>query len=202
MTNFKIYQKISTIYRSRKRDSNSETRGLGTNQCKRVRSWLFSVLNKRINLETGWLKNHIAHCPRCQQRFASISRVNLALSFIKSQPINLQLLKRANEQAISVLKHNLREAPKAHQLRQIQPEPKLLEKWSKYVQPVGNMAACAAILLLMKTGIFSSIDDVQTKGQKVIRQYYVSRVGEDLTDELFPTNSKQQASPSSRGLTT
>ena len=95
---------------------------------------------------------------------------------------------RANEQAISVLKHSLREAPKAVKLKQIQPEPKLMERWSRHMQPLGNMAACAAILLLMKTGIFSSMDGFQTKGQKVIRQYYSSRIGEDLTEEIFPTD--------------
>lgn len=193
MMNSKIFQKISVIYKSKKSSDN---------QCKRIRNWMYSVFNRHINLEAGWLKNHISHCPRCQQRFASLGRVNLALSFIKSQPINLHLLKRANTQAINVLKHSLREAPKAEQLRKIQPEPKLLERWSKYIQPIGNMAACVTILLLMKTGIFSSIDDVQTKGQKVIRQYYASRVGEDLTEELFPANPKQPTSPSSRGLTT
>lgn len=191
--NLKIYQKLSVIYKSKKSSDN---------QCKRIRNWMYSVFNRHINLEAGWLKSHIAHCPRCQQRVASRGRVNLALSFIKSQPINLHLLKRANTQAIGVLKHSLREAPKSEQLRQIQPEPKLLERWSKYVQPFGNMAACVTILLLMKTGIFSSIDNVQTKGQKVIRQYYASRVGEDLTNELFPTNPKQSASPGSRGFTT
>ena len=179
MITSKINQKVSIINQSKEKN---------TNQCKRTRNWLYSTLSKHINPEAGWLKNHIAHCPRCQKRFASCGKVNLALSFIKSQPLNLRLLRRANEQAIGVLKHSLREAPKAGKLRQIQPEPKLLERWSRHVQPLGNMAACAAILFLMKTGIFSSIDNVQTKGQKVIRQYYSSRVGEDLAEDIFPTD--------------
>ena len=180
MITSKIKQKVSIINQSKKRN---------INQCKRIRSWLYSTLSKHINPEADWLKNHIAHCPRCQKRFISCGRVNLALSFIKSQPLNLFLLKRANEQAIGVLKHSLRQEPKASKLRQIQPEPKLLERWSRHFQPLTNMAACAAILFLMKTGIFSSIDNVQTKGQKVIRQYYSSRVGEDLAEDIFQTDS-------------
>jgi hypothetical protein len=159
------------------------------NQCKRIRNWLYSALSRHINPEADWLQNHIANCPRCRKRFISHSKVNLALSFIKSQPLNLSLLRRANEQTVNVLKHSLREAPKACKLRQIQPEPKLVERWSKHLQPVGNLAACAAILLLMKTGIFSSIDGFQTRGQKVIRQYYAKQVGEDLAEEIFPSDS-------------
>jgi anti-sigma factor RsiW len=159
------------------------------NQCKRIRNWLYSALSRHVNPEAAWLQNHIANCPRCRKRFISHSRVNLALSFIKSQPLNLSLLRRANEQTINVLKHSLREVPKADKLRQIKPEPTLMEKWSRHIQPVGNLAACAAVLLLMKTGIFSSMDGFQTRGQKVIRQYYAKQVGEDLAEEIFPSDS-------------
>ena len=156
------------------------------NQCKRIRNWLYSTLDRHVNPESGWLQDHIANCPRCRKRFISCSKVNLALSFIKSQPQNLALLKHANEQAIGVLKHSLREAPRACELKKEQPEPKLLERLSRHLQPVGNLAACATILLLMKTGIFSSMDGFQTRGQKVIRQYYTNQIGEDLAEEIFP----------------
>ena len=92
---------------------------------------------------------------------------------------------RANAQAIGVLKHSLREAPKARKLKVMQPEPKLLERWSKYKHSAANAAACIAILFLMKTGVFSSMDKFQTEGQKAIRQYYAAQVGQDLADELF-----------------
>lgn len=157
------------------------------NQCKRIRNWLYQSLSRHLNPETGWLREHIANCPRCRKRFLSYNKVNLALSFIKSQPQSLGLLKHANEQAIGVLKHSLREAPRACELRKEQPEPKLLAKLSKHVQPVSNLAACATILLLMKAGIFSSMDSFQSKGQKVMRQYYTNQVGEDLAEEIFPT---------------
>lgn len=165
-----------------------------TNRCKRFRNWLYSALGSHINPEAAWLQNHIARCPRCRKRLISRGKVDLALSFIKSQPLNLSLLMRANEQAIGVLKHSLREAPKADKLRKVKPEPKLVERLYKHLQPVGNMAACAAILFMMKTGIFSSMNDLQNKGQKVIRQYYVNRVGEDLTEEIFPSDSEQHSS--------
>ena len=92
---------------------------------------------------------------------------------------------RANAQAIGVLKHGLRRAPKARKLRTILPEPKLFERCSKYKRSVANVAACIAILFLMKIGIFSSMDKFQTEGQKAVKQYYASRVGQDLADEIF-----------------
>jgi len=116
---------------------------------------------------------------------ASIGKVNLALSIIKSQPHKLDLLMRANAQAIGVLKHSLREAPKARKLKEARPEPKLLERWSKYKHSAANAAACIAILFLMKTGVFSSMDKFQTEGQKAMRQYYAAQIGQDLADELF-----------------
>lgn len=185
MITSKIKKKTSLSNKLNKRNSN---------QCKLIRNWLYSALSRHINLEADWVQNHIANCPRCRKRFISCSKVNLALSFITSQPLSLSLLRRANEQTVNVLKHSLREAPKACKLKQIQPEPKLLQRWSKHLQPVGNLAACAAILLLMKTGIFSSIDGFQTRGQKVIRQYYANQVGEDLAEELFPTDSIHSSS--------
>ena len=165
-----------------------------TNQCKRFRNWLYLTLSKHINPEAAWLQNHIARCPRCRRRLLSRSKVDLAISFIKSQPLSLDLLMRANEQAIGVLKHSLRQAPKADKLKQIKPEPKLVERFYKHLQPVGNMAACIVILIMMKASIFSSMNSVQAKGQKVIRQYYTDRVGKDLTEEIFPSNSGQHSS--------
>jgi len=159
------------------------------NQCKRFRNRLYSVLSRHINPEAPWLQKHIANCPRCRRRLIAFSKVDLALSFIKSQPLSLDLLMRANEQAIGVLKHSLRQVPKADKLKHMKPEPKLVQRLYKHLQPVGNMAACVAILIMMKVGIFSSINSVQTRGQKAIRQYYTNRLGEDLTEEIFPSNS-------------
>ncbi len=126
-------------------------------------------------------------------------KVNLALSIVKSQPHRLDLLMRANTQTIGVLKHSLRRAPKAQKLRTILPEPKLLERWGKYRCSAANLAACIAILFLMKIGVFSSMNEFQTQGQKVIRQYYVSQVGEDLADEVFAKGTERPSSANSRG---
>lgn len=92
---------------------------------------------------------------------------------------------RANTQAIGVLKHSVRNAPKARRLKTMLPEPKLFERYSKYKSSIANVAACIAILFLMKTGVFSSMDKFQTEGQKVIKQYYASRVGEEIANEIF-----------------
>jgi len=120
---------------------------------------------------------------------------------MKSQPHGLDLLMRANTRAIAVLKHSLRSEPKAHKLEKKLPEPKILERCSKYGHSVANFAACIAILLLMKIGVFSSMGQFHTQGQRVMKQYYTRQVGEDLADEVFPNNIKPTSSASSRGFT-
>jgi len=156
-----------------------------SNKCRRIRGWLYKAIINRFHLDADWIQNHIANCPRCNRRLVDVGKVNLALSAIKSQPHKLDLLKRANTQAVGVLKHSLREAPKAEKLRAMLPEPKLFEKCGKYAHSTANVAACITILLLMKIGIFSSMDTFQTQGQKAVEQYYASQVGEDLADEIF-----------------
>ena len=157
-------------------------------KCRSIRSWLYqavSPLQADIGPDADWVQNHIANCPRCRRRLAAAGKVNLALSLIKSQPHNLDLLMRANTQAIGVLKHSLRNCHKANKLKTILPEPTLFEKCGKYKTSIANVAACIAILFLMKVGVFSSMDKFQTQGQKAVKNYYASQIGEELADEIF-----------------
>ena len=171
------------------------------NKCRRIRARLYSAISKSFGPDANWLNEHIMRCPRCRQRLISCGKVNLALSFMKNQPHGLDLLMRANTQTIAVLKHSLRSEPKAHELEKKLPEPKMLERCSKYGHSVANLAACILILLLMKIGVFSSMDQFHNQGQRVIKQYYTRQVGEDLADEVFPTDVKPPSSASSHGLT-
>ena len=171
------------------------------NQCKRIRTWLYTAMSRRFGPEANWLHNHIMYCPRCQRRLVSCGKVNLALSFIKSQPHGLDLLMRANTQAIAVLKHSLRREPKAQKLERKLPEPNLLERCSHYGHSAANLAACIVILFLMKIGVFSSVNNLQTQGQKVIKQYYVNQVGEDLADEIFARDTEPPSAANSHGVT-
>jgi hypothetical protein len=52
----------------------------------------------------------------------------------------------------------------------------------------------------MKIGVFSSMDTFQSQGQKVIKQYYASRVGEDLADEIFPKDTGLPTSANARSI--
>ena len=170
------------------------------NQCRRIRTWLYAAMSRHLGPEASWLHNHIMYCPRCQRRLVSCGKVNLALSFIKSQPHGLDLLMRANTQAIAVLKHSLRREKKAQKLERKLPEPKRLERCSHYGHSAANLAACIVILLLMKIGVFSSMNNLQTQGQKVIKQYYVKQVGEDLADEIFAKDTDPPSSANSHGV--
>ena len=101
-------------------------------KCRSIRVWLCQAVSSHIGLNADWVQNHIANCPRCRQRLAAVGKVSLALSIIKSQPHNLDLLMRSNAQAIGVLKHSLRNCRKAQKLKKLLPEPKLLERCGKY----------------------------------------------------------------------
>jgi hypothetical protein len=157
-------------------------------KCKQIAVWLHKAIGGRFSLDTDWIQNHIADCPRCRRRLSAIGKVDLALSLIKSQPHKLDLLMRANTQAIGVLRHSLRQEPKAEKLKTCLPEPNLLERWGKYAHTIAKVAACIAILLLMKTGVFSSMDKFQTEGKKAIKQYYTKHIGKNLADEIFPND--------------
>jgi len=170
------------------------------NKCRQIRNWLYTTFSRHFGPEADWSNNHIIHCPRCQQRLISCGKVNLALSFMKNQPHNLDLLKRANAQAIAVLKHSLRHEPKAQELKRNLPEPGLFERCSKYGQSLANLAACVLILLLMKIDVFSSMDNFQNQGQKVIRQYYSRQIGEDLANEIFTEDTKPSSTANPRGF--
>lgn len=160
------------------------------NKCQRIRGWLSEAMIRHFDPDAQWLQNHIANCPRCQRRFISYGKVNLAISTIKSRPHKLDLLMCANIQTIDVLRHSLRKTKKAGKLKTVRPEPKFLEKYSKYTSSALNVAACIAIVLLMKVGVFSSMNIFQTQGQKVMKKYYANRIGDDLADEIFSKNTK------------
>jgi hypothetical protein len=152
--------------------------------------WLSEALNRQFDPDARWLQNHIIHCQRCQQRFISYGKINLAISAIKSQPHKLDLLMCANSQTIGVLKHSLRNNEKAKQLKAKRPDASRLNSYRRYTSSVLNVAACVTILLLMKIGVFSSVNICQNQGQKVIEKYYANRIGDDLADEIFPKDTK------------
>lgn len=155
------------------------------NKCKKIRSWLHRIIEDRVGLDTPWIHEHVVNCPRCQRRLIAIGKVDLALSALKSQPHSLDLLKRANSQAVGTLRHSLRQTPKADTLREALPKPRLLERLGDCRNSLTNLAACAVVLCLVKTGVFSSIDGFQTQGRQIVRQYYSERAGQDLADDMF-----------------
>jgi hypothetical protein len=111
--------------------------------------------------------------------------VDLALSVVKSQPHRLDLLRRANTAAVQMLSRQLREDTESRKLEQARPEPSFAERCGRYQNAVTNVAACLAILVLTKAGIFSSFSRANMQGQAVMKQYYTNQAGEDLAGEVF-----------------
>lgn len=155
------------------------------NKCRSIRGRLQRAIAARVNLDRGWLAEHVATCPRCQKRLGNYGRVNLAMMLLKSQPHSLDLLTKANTQAINVLKHSLRQAPKAEVLRAAKPNLSIFERYRRRAQPALNAAACIMIIALFKAGIFTSIESSQTKGNTAARNYYAMHVGSEMADDIF-----------------
>ena len=167
------------------------------NECRRIRTLLYAAASRRFGPDAGWFQKHVAGCPRCRRRLAAYRKVDLAFSLVKTQPHKLDLLARANARAIAVLKHSLRTEPEVENLKSKLPEPKPLEMFRGFGRSFANAAACVAIILLMKTGVLSSMKQFQSTGQKGIKQYYTRHIGEDMAGEIFSPEAKQQSSPNS-----
>lgn len=161
----------------------------GKSYCKQLGDRVIRLLADGFNPNRLWIQNHIANCPRCQRRLAHLGKVELAISLLKSQPHNLNLLMRANTQAIGVLKHSLRTTTKAELLRNIRPDLSIIERCAKYKNSFASVAACIVIAILIKGGAFSSAKIFESKSQEAVEHYYASNAGEDIARDIFTTNA-------------
>jgi hypothetical protein len=157
--------------------------------CKQLRQRFLTFLAEKFSLDKPWMQNHLAHCPKCRARFASLARVELALSLLKSQPHNLNLLMRANTQAIGVLKHSLRQSPKADHLRSAKPDLNICEKCTRFKHALTNAAACLLIAFLVKSGAYSSTRKFEDQSRRAVHQYYARQAGDDLAADVFSTHA-------------
>lgn len=155
------------------------------NKCKSIRAKISNAIQSRLILNDGWMAKHVAACPRCQKRLGNVARVETAFTILRSQVHTIDLFKNANTQAVNTLKHSLRNAPAADKLREFQAKPIWILRHSRYITSIANTAACIAILVLLKVGIFSSIDTFQEKGKQSIKQYYAKQLDEDTINDIF-----------------
>jgi hypothetical protein len=153
--------------------------------CKDIRSRFGKIVSSLMSMDAAWVQNHIANCPKCQRRLASLGKVYLAMSLLKSRPHQLDLLKAANAQTIDTLAHSVRHTAKAEKLRLARPDIKFIEKIAPLKSSIANTAACFVILFLLKTGIFTSIEKFQTTGEKALHNYFEKQLGQEYSDEIF-----------------
>jgi hypothetical protein len=118
-----------------------------------------------------------------------VNRIELGLMLIKTQPLENGLLARANSQALGVLNHSLRYAPKSKVLRNAKSDTNRLEKIRPNFERALNVAACIFIVIIIKTGVSSSLLDYKKKGEAVIENYYARNLDNQLFDEIFSKDS-------------
>lgn len=117
------------------------------------------------------------------------NRVELALMLIKSQPLNTGLLARANNKALNMLKHSLRNAPKAIALRTVQADLTRLGKIHIDLERVLNVAACIFVVIMIKTGQSNSLMNYQKQGKAAIKNYYARNLDSQMVNEIFPEDT-------------
>ncbi|MBE0534957.1 MAG: hypothetical protein IH624_04745 [Phycisphaerae bacterium] len=132
-----------------------------------------------------WLHDHIFNCPRCQARIVRFGQVDLALMMLKSQPHSRDLVMKANTSAIGMLKHSLRQAPAAEKLQHFQADGAGHDKYGRHMIPLLKMAACLAVVLILKLGIFSSMENFRREGNSAIGNYYARHLGQEYADDIF-----------------
>lgn len=156
------------------------------NPCRAVRGKWSNLMDSMLNRAFGtFLRSHIEHCPRCSRRLMDLHRVEWAILLTKSQSHSCDLLGRANTAALHMLKHGLRFAPKADKLRAARPETSWLIGHGAMLEKVFNVAACLMVLAMIKFGTTSFLKDVRRDGTKVMHNYYVKNLGQDMANELM-----------------
>jgi hypothetical protein len=137
------------------------------------------------------LTEHVSNCPCCQKRLALAGRVEIAFSLLKSQPLTMDLLSRANSSALGMLKHSLRYSPESEKLRVLRSEQTWFGKIRPFFEHVLNVAACLFVLLMIRSGVFSSLTDYKQQGETALHNYYARNLDQKLMNEIFPDDTTQ-----------
>ena len=144
-------------------NDNNKCRSVRNERCGAIRSVKMRLLER--------LSDHVAECPRCQRRLAVVNRVELGLTLMNTQSLEIGLLSRANNQALGVLKHSLRYAPKSAFLRNAKSDMNRLEKMSPGLERLLNAAACVFVVLMIKTGVSNSLLDYKNTRSRIQRTF-------------------------------
>ena len=153
------------------------------NKCKSIRLNIQNAI--AVRFQFGWFDEHIDSCPRCQQRINRLGNVDIALSVLKTQPHSRNLLANANTKATNVLKHSLRYTSKADKLRVYKPQPNWVQRNSRVLQSIVNVAACVTVVVLIKIGVFSSIHTFQDESKGVLEGYYSQHLDSEEVREIL-----------------
>ncbi|MBN1554419.1 MAG: hypothetical protein JXA11_06715 [Phycisphaerae bacterium] len=141
-------------------------------RCQSFRLRVLEAIHDQLDISNGWMRRHVAECPRCRRLLRGVRRLDVAMLMVKSQPHRMNLLARANRGAIAVLNFKLRNLPQADTLRVAQPRPTLLQRFRRYSQALTHAAACLAFLLLLRMGIFNSMRDFHDQSARAVDNYY------------------------------
>lgn len=160
---------------------------LNKNSCKTWKERLISAVlqERRRDRISHWLMDHAAECPHCRRRLKGVGRMELAMMMLKNQPHRMDLLTRANIQTIGMLKHDARECSHAEHLRHLFPQPTFWSRMGRFSHSVQAAAACLLVMVLLRMGIFHSMESARDEGRQAMRNYYARNLDEQTLRDLF-----------------
>lgn len=132
------------------------------------------------------LLTHVECCPRCQKHLSLSNRVEIAISLLRTQPQRIELLARANDSALGMLKHSLRFSSESQKLRAARTNLSCVCRLKPLMEQVLNVAACLFVLVMIRCSVFNLLKDYHSRGQAVLHNYYAANLDSRLCQEIFP----------------
>lgn len=151
--------------------------------CRLAAAWLERVAMDRLGGPIERLQEHATHCPRCRQRLLGVHRLQMGLTLMRTQVHGHDLLMRANRRAIAAMSYTVRDLPQAEVLRHAQPKFPWRQRMARYGQGLTHAAACLAVMLCLRLGIFQSVAKLQEGGQRMAQEYQANHFGDELNDD-------------------
>ena len=151
--------------------------------CRLAATWLEQVAMDRLRRPIERLREHALHCPHCRQRLLGVNRLQMGLTLMQTQVHAPDLLMRANRRAIAALSYTVRDLPQAEVLRHAQPKFPWRQRMARYGQSISHAAACLAVMLCLRLGIFQSVTKLQEGTQRMAQEYQAHHIGDALNDD-------------------
>lgn len=104
---------------------------------------------------------------------------------LRTQSHREDLLGRANDRVLRMLRRDTRAGAQADALRRARLLPSWRARLNGWVQGLGQAAACLLVVVGLRLGVFDSLMRVEQQGQDTLRGYYARNLGDEAATDLL-----------------